>query len=92
MRYPWNFETRADVSIDADELVNYVSENWDWFVEHCSNNKDTFKDQVNYLKSVLDQFDHVRRFRDSSLENCDNDSVKLYNAIEQVKLELEKAL
>ena len=92
MGYPWNFEITTDVSIDADDILEYVKENKDWFLEKLSDKpstEDTVKEMLNYLRNILDKFDYVRRFRDENVNNRDLHSVKLYEAIEDIKHKLE---
>ena len=92
-RYPGDFYT--EVNIDAYQMVDYVRENWDYFCEEIGDKRasvEVISETIKQIEDTLNKFDHVRRFRDSSVENYDNDAVKLYNAIEQVKQQLEKSL
>lgn len=92
-RYPCDFYT--EVNIDAYQMVDYVKENWDYFCEEIGDKRasvEVITETIKQIEDTLNKFDYVRRFRDSSVENRDNDAVKLYNAIEQVKQQLEKAL
>ena len=95
MSYPWNFETTADVSIDADDILEYVKNNKDWFLEKINDKPstdETVKELINYLRNILDEFDCVRRCRDKAANNRDLHGVKLYEAVEEVKNKLETLL
>lgn len=92
-RYPCDFYT--EVNIDAYQMVGYVRENWEYFCEEIGDKRasvEVITETIKQIEDTLNKFDYVRRFRDSSVENRDNDAVKLYNAIEQIKQQLEKAL
>lgn len=92
-RYPCDFYT--EVNIDAYQMVDYVRENWEYFCEEIGDKRasvEVITETIKQIEDTLNKFDYVRRFRDSSAENRDNDAVKLYNSIEQVKQQLEKAL
>lgn len=92
-RYPMDFYT--EVNIDAYQMVDYVRENWEYFCEEIGDKRasvEVITETIKQIEDTLNKFDYVRRFRDSSSENRDNDAVKLYNAIEQIKQQLEKAL
>lgn len=92
-RYPCDFYT--EVNIDAYQMVDYVRENWEYFCEEIGDKRasvEVITETIKQIENTINKFDYVRRFRDSSVENRDNDAVKLYNAIEQIKQQLEKAL
>lgn len=92
-RYPRDFYT--EVNIDAYQMVDYVRENWEYFCEEIGDKRasvEVITETIKQIEDILNKFDYVRRFRDSSAENRDNDAVKLYNSIEQVRQQLEKAL
>lgn len=84
--YPSDFET--DVRIDASDLEYYVRENWDFFKEKCDplniDKKENLQDLSKQVKDVLDDFDDVRRLRDSSHEYDRDYKVLLYNHLTDI--------
>lgn len=89
--YPWDFETQANVSIDADDILGYVKENKDWFLSHLegykSNTevKDEVKDLGNFVDSIIDKYNKVRIFRDTSNNNMDDLKVKMYEDLVNIR-------
>ena len=95
MSYPWDFETKTNVSIDADDILYYVKENKEWFLEQldvCKSEqtiKTEIKDLGSYVDSIIDKYNKVRILRDSSNKNTDDISVKMYEDLINIKNSIE---
>lgn len=94
MSYPWDFE--ETVRIDAEEILDYVRENKEWFLEQLdvqkssSTVKEDVKDLSNYVDSIIDKYNKVRIMRDSSVHNQDEISVKMYEDLVAIKKSIEQ--
>ena len=94
MSYPWDFE--ETVRIDAEEILDYVRENKEWFLEQLdvqkssSTVKEDVKDLSNYVDSIIDKYNKVRIMRDSSVHNQDEISVKMYEDLIAIKKSIEQ--
>jgi len=84
MSYPWDFETTTSVSIDAEDILDYVESNKEWFLDKLdiqksdSSLKEDIKSLGNYVDSIVDKYNKVRIMRDSSNKNQEDLSVKMY--------------
>ena len=84
MSYPWDFETTTSVSIDAEDILDYVESNKEWFLDKLniqksdSSLKEDIKSLGNYVDSIVDKYNKVRIMRDSSNKNQEDLSVKIY--------------
>lgn len=98
MSYPWDLEARADVSIDADEVLEYVRSNKEWFLEQLSDYKsnETMKNDVkdlgNYVDSIIDKYNKVRILRDTSINNADDPRVKIYEDLVRIRRSIDDVL
>lgn len=96
--YPWDFETNANVSIDAEDILDYVKSNQEWFLEHLSNYKSnsTVKDEVKdlsvFVDSIIDKYNKVRILRDSSNNSSEDICVKIYNDLIAIKNSIDGIL
>lgn len=96
MSHPWDFETKADVTVDADDILDYVRENKEWFLEQLevqkssSTIKEEVKDLSGYVDSIIDKYNKVRIVRDSSIHNQDELSVKMYEDLIAIKKSIEQ--
>lgn len=96
MSHPWDFETRVDVTVDADDILDYVRENKEWFLEQLevqkssSTIKEEVKDLSGYVDSIIDKYNKVRIMRDSSVHNQDELSVKMYEDLIAIKKSIEQ--
>jgi hypothetical protein len=96
MGYPWDFETKANVTVDADDILDYVRENKEWFLEQLeiqkssSTIKEDVKDLSNYVDSIIDKYNKVRIMRDSSVHNQDELGVKMYEDLVAIKKSIEQ--
>lgn len=94
MSYPWDFEDT--VRIDAEEILDYVRENKEWFLEQLevqkssSTIKEEIKDLSGYVDSIIDKYNKVRIMRDSSAHNKDELSVKMYEDLIAIKKSIEQ--
>lgn len=96
MSHPWDFETKTDVTVDADDILDYVRENKEWFLEQLevqkssSTIKEEVKDLSVYVDSIIDKYNKVRIVRDSSVHNQDELSVKMYEDLIAIKKSIEQ--
>lgn len=91
MSHPWDFETNTNVTIDADDILDYVESNKEWFLDKLniqksdSSLKEDIKSLGNYVDSIVDKYNKVRIMRDSSNKNQDELSVKMYEDLINIK-------
>lgn len=91
MSHPWDFETNTNVTIDADDILDYVESNKEWFLDKLniqksdSSLKEDIKRLGNYVDSIVDKYNKVRIMRDSSNKNQDELSVKMYEDLINIK-------
>lgn len=94
MSHPWDYE--ETVRIDADDILYYVRENKEWFLEQLdvqkssSTIKEEIKDLSGYVDSIIDKYNKVRIVRDSSVHNQDELSVKMYEDLIAIKKSIEQ--
>lgn len=94
MSHPWDYE--ETVRIDADDILDYVRENKEWFLEQLdvqkssSTIKEEVKDLSSYVDSIIDKYNKVRIVRDSSVHNQDELSVKMYEDLIAIKKSIEQ--
>jgi hypothetical protein len=94
MSHPWDYE--ETVRIDADDILDYVRENKEWFLEQLdvqkssSTIKEEVKDLSGYVDSIIDKYNKVRIVRDSSVHNQDELSVKMYEDLIAIKKSIEQ--
>lgn len=84
---PWDFETQ--VNVDADEILDYVRDNKDWFLDQlgCSESTvgNTLLELEKHVTNLIYEYDDIRRFRDESSNNRNERVVKLYEELERLK-------
>lgn len=91
MSHPWDFETNTNVTIDAEDILDYVESNKEWFLDKLniqksdSSLKEDIKSLGNYVDSIVDKYNKVRIMRDSSNKNQDELSVKMYEDLINIK-------
>ena len=94
MSHPWDYE--ETVRIDADDILDYVRENKEWFLEQLdvqkssSTIKEEVKDLSGYVDSIIDKYNKVRIVRDSSVHNQGELSVKMYEDLIAIKKSIEQ--
>ena len=83
MSYPWDFETEATVRIDAEEILDYVKENREWFLErlNTSTQRDEIVEICKRLQDFLDKWDMYRVIRDMQSEEREFGPVKMWDDI-----------
>lgn len=88
MTHPWDFETRTEVSIDADDILEYVKNNSEWFLSQLKNlspERDVIKEALIRTNDILNEFDNIRRCRDKAANNRNLEAVKLYESVEKLR-------
>ena len=93
MTHPWDFETQTNVSIDADDILEYVKNNSEWFLSHLKNlvpEREVVKEALIRIDDMLNEFDKIRRCRDKAANNRNLEAVKLYESIEKLRKYLQE--
>lgn len=93
MTHPRDFETRAEVSIYADDILEYVKNNSEWFLSHLKNltpEREAIKEALIRTDDILNEFDKIRRCRDKAANNRDLEAVKLYESVEKLRKYLQE--
>lgn len=84
---PWDFETQ--VSVDADEILDYVRDNQDWFLSQLGcddrNIQNTLAILDKYVSDLIDKYDDIRQYRDESSINRNDRIVKIYEELLELK-------
>lgn len=89
--YPWDLETKVDVSIDADDVLDYVISNKQWFLDKLGDYKPNeevkgeVKDLEKFVDSIIDKYDSIRIYRDASINNSEDERVKIYEDLIGIK-------
>ena len=85
--YPWDYEDT--VRIDADDILDYVRDNKDWFLDQlgCSESTvgNTLLELERHVTDLINEYDDIRRYRDESSNNRDDRAVKLYEELERLR-------
>lgn len=95
MSYPWDFETTTNVSVDAEDILEYVESNKEWFLDKLdiqksdSSLKEDIKSLGNYVDSIIDKYNMVRVLRDDSHQNENNIEIKMYEDLVAIKKTIE---
>lgn len=98
MSYPWDLEVRTDVSIDADDVLEYVKANKQWFLEQLGDYKsdETMKNEIkdvgNYVDSIIDKYNTIRILRDTSIDNANDPRVKIYEDLVRIRRSIDEVL
>lgn len=96
MSYPWDLEVRTDVSIGADDVLDYVKANKQWFLEQLGDYKsdeaikNKIKDIGNYVDSIVDKYNAIRILRDMSTDNANDPRVKIYEDLIEIRESISK--
>ena len=84
---PWDFETQ--VSVNADEILDYVRDNQDWFLSQLGyndrNTQNTLANLDKYVSDLIDKYDDIRQYRDESSINRNDRIVQLYEELVELK-------
>lgn len=87
MSYPWDLET--NVRIDADDVLDYVKDNKEWFLDKLGESRQLVNENIVSLErnvqNIIDKYDMVRRLRDSSSEHKDAVSISMYEDLLKIK-------
>lgn len=95
MSYPWDFETTTNVSVDAEDILEYVESNKEWFLDKLdiqksdSSLKEDIKSLGNYVDSIIDKYNMIRVLRDDSHQNENNIEIKMYEDLVAIKKTIE---
>lgn len=95
MTYPWPLSTRTDVEIDAEDVLDYVKSNREWFIEKLqglSPEREVLKELNNIIAGILNEHDQIRVLRDSTHAFDTNPAVILYNKLVELKNIVESEL
>lgn len=89
MSYPWDYE--ETVRIDAEDILEYVQDNKEWFLDKLGENDFVYKEKMKKLSQVIheicnNEFNFLRQVRDGT-SNLSNEEIvekckKLYTLIE----------
>lgn len=91
---PWDFQT--EVSIDAEEILDYVRDNQDWFLDQLgctgSSLRNTLANLEKYVTDLINEYDDIRRYRDESSNNRNDRVVKLYEELIKLRDKIHSML
>jgi hypothetical protein len=86
---PWDYE--ETVRIDAEDILDYVKDNKDWFLDKLGEDDFVYKKKMQELSQVIhnmcnDEFDFLRKVRDGTSKLSDKEIIEkcknLYSTIE----------
>lgn len=89
MSYPWDYE--ETIRIDAEDILDYVQDNKEWFLEKLGENDFVYKEKMKKLSQVIheicnNEFNFLRQVRDGTSKLSNEEVVekckKLYTLIE----------
>lgn len=89
MSYPWDYE--ETVRIDAEDILEYVQDNKEWFLDKLGENDFVYKEKMKKLSQVIheicnNEFNFLRQVRDGTSKLSNEEIVekckKLYTLIE----------
>jgi peptidoglycan hydrolase CwlO-like protein len=82
---PWDYE--ETIRIDADDILDYVKENKDWFLNQLGESKQSFEPEIinlqRQIENIIYKYDCVRKARDEQHEN--SPATQLYEELIFVK-------
>lgn len=87
----WDFETQ--IAIDPEEILDYVKDNKEWFLDRLQENDFVYKKKMQELSRVIhnmcnNEFDFLRKVRDGISNLSDKEIVEkckdLYSTIESL--------
>lgn len=82
---PWDYE--ETIRIDADDILDYVKDNKDWFLEQLGESKQSFEPEIinlqRQIEDIIYKYDCVRKARDEQHEN--SPATQLYEELIFVK-------
>lgn len=84
---PWDYE--ETVRIDAEDILDYVRDNKDWFLDQLGCGESTVSNTLleleRHVTDLINEYDDIRRYRDESSNNRDDRVVKLYEELERLR-------
>lgn len=84
---PWDYE--ETVRIDAEDILDYVRDNQDWFLDQLGCGESTIGNTLleleRHVTDLINEYDDIRRYRDESSNNRDDKVVKLYEELERLR-------
>ncbi len=83
--YPCDFET--NVEIDADEVLDYVRNNKDWFLSQLGKDTSSVMHIERKVQNIIDKFDYIRRYRDYSSTTREEhiSEIEIYEGLLKIK-------
>lgn len=82
---PWDYE--ETIRIDADDILDYVKENKDWFLNQLGESKQSFEPEIislqRQIENIIYKYDCVRKARDEKHEN--SAATQLYEELVFIK-------
>ncbi len=90
MSYPWDYE--ETVRIDAEDILEYVKDNKEWFLEQLSEHDYVYKKKMQELSQVIhdkcnNEWDFLRKVRDGTSKLSDKEIIEkcknMYSQIEE---------
>jgi len=89
--YPSNFY--ADSSIEPEEVLEYVKENEEWFLEELRLGNGRLLEMSRSIQNILDNNDCVRRVRDHiDSKDLTKNAIELYEKLVDIKSTLDSIL
>ena len=90
MSYPWDYE--ETVRIDAEDILDYVKDNKEWFLEKLGNNDFVYKEKMQQLSQIIhdkcnNEWNFLRQVRDGTSKLSDKEIIEkcknMYSQIEE---------
>jgi len=82
---PWDYE--ETIRIDADDILEYVKENKDWFLNQLGESKQSLEPEIvslqRQIEDIIYKYDCVRKARDEKHEN--SAATQLYEELGFIK-------
>lgn len=82
---PWDYE--ETIRIDADDILEYVKDNKEWFLDQLGESKQSFEREIislqRQIENIIYKYDCVRKARDEQHEN--SPATQLYEELGFIK-------
>lgn len=89
---PWDYE--ETIRIDADDILEYVKDNKDWFLNQLGESKQSLEPEIislqRQIENIINKYDCVRKARDEQHEN--SPATQLYEELIFVKEQVGELL
>lgn len=88
---PWDYE--ETIRIDADDILYYVKDNKEWFLEQLGEHDYVYKKKMQELSQVIhdlcnNEWDFLRKVRDGTSNLTDKEIIErckgIYNKVEEL--------